>query len=148
MKPEVNKVMTALSGTILTKIMPNLNSEYAQRDAGLLSLIMTAASEEYDRAAEVRVAENRDMRTVFAAAAHEVQDRELSDRLEAAAKTTDANLRISALNKSNNELRQLLIDLQVYVEGQDADWASAIDRQIWDALRASTKRRAIAFFPL
>jgi hypothetical protein len=86
-EPEVDKVLTSFSGTLLTKIMPQLKSEYAQKDLTLIALELNAAAEEYDRAAENRMTENRAMRALFAEALQLLDDGELRAALADAVET-------------------------------------------------------------
>ena len=109
--------------------------------------MLAAAAEEFDRAAEVRVAENRSMREILRAATEHVPEGDLRSRLTVAAEEREASLRIGDLNAVNDRLRSLLIELQTLVEGSDEEWAHRIDRAIWAELRASARRRAIFFYP-
>lgn len=147
MKPEVDKVLVGFSGTLIGKIMPHVGLEYVQRDVQLMALALTAMAEEYDRAAEVRFSENRDMRELFAAAAGRIGDEVLSSRLKEAGESSDESLRVSTLNKENARLRELLIELHATVEESEEDGAREIETEIWRTLRSSTERRALSFFP-
>jgi hypothetical protein len=146
-EPEVDKVLMSFSGTLLTKIMPHLSSEYAQKDLTLIALALNGAAEEYDRAAENRMAENRAMRAIFEAAAPLIDDAELKARMEAASQAEPKSLRIRDLNAANSMLSEALIELQKHVELQQGDAWHAIEEQLWTELKARGQRRAIAFFP-
>jgi len=146
MKPEVDKVLLGFSDTLIEKIMPHVGMEYVQRDVTLLSLALMASAEEYDRAADIRFSENKDMREIFAAVAERIEG-DLGVRLKEAGRSSDRSLRISALNDENVPLRKLLIELHAFVEESNDDWAPEIDALIWKALHDSTQRRALSFFP-
>lgn len=148
MKPEVDEVLRALMEKLLLEVAPNVGDPYVRSNVEVAAGILAAAAEEYDRAAEIRVAENRSMRAIFRAAAASVPDRALRPRLEAAGAAADPSLRVSALNAENDRLRALLIELHAYVEERDEDWARRTDRAIREELRASASRRALSFFPL
>jgi hypothetical protein len=60
-----------------------------------------------------------------------------------AAGSQEASLRISALDASNDALRQLAIELHAYVETQDAPAARRIEASLWRELAASTERRKL-----
>lgn len=146
-EPEVDKVLTSFSGSLLIKIMPHLRSEYAQKDVGVMALVLNAAAEEYDRAADNRMAENRALRAIFADAVPLLPAGELRTALEEAAKAEPKSLRIRDLNAANAALNALLIDLHAHAESQsDAAWR-ALEAKIWDELKARTRRRSIGFFP-
>lgn len=146
-EPEVDKVLTSFSGTLLTKIMPHLRSEYAQKDAGVMALVLNAAAEEYDRAAENRMTENRALRALFAEAIALLPAGELRAALEEAAKAEPKSLRIRDLNAANAALNARLIELHAYAEEARGDAWRALEAKIWDELKARTKRRSIGFFP-
>jgi len=146
-EPEVDKVLTALSGTLLTRIMPHVKSEYAQKDLGFIVLVLNGAAEEYDRAAENRMQENRAMRKLFADAASIVGDEALRTRLQKAASAEPKSLRIRDLNAANAELSALLIDLHAHIEEQAGPECRELEQKIWDELKGRTQRRAIGFFP-
>ncbi len=150
MRPEAHDVLGVFAGTLLTAVQPEIGSEYFQKDVGIMSYILMAAAEEYNRAAEIRVRENKDMRGVFRAAAEHVKDADLKQRLEEAAKGEDTSLLVEDLNISNDALRGLLIEVHELAESASLDgaaWASGLDRHIWNVLEASVQRRAFTFFP-
>lgn len=143
MKPEVDVVLGGFLGTLLTEIAPQLGGEYSLGSVGLVAMTMGMAAQEYDKAADVRVAENREMRALFADAAGVVEDKGLKVRLSEAAATEDTSFRISALNATNDALTKLLIELQATVEESRASWAAGLEARIWDYLVASVERRKI-----
>jgi hypothetical protein len=147
MKPEVDVVLRSMMTKLLLEVAPAVGDAYVRSNVEAMVALLAAAAEEFDRAAEVRVAENRSMRAIFRAAAEQVSDRDLRARLALAGDENDASLRIGDLNASNDRLRALLIELQALVEGRDEEWARQIDGAIWAELRASTRRRAISFYP-
>lgn len=146
-EPEVDKALSSFSGTLLTKIMPHLTSEYAQRDLTLIALALNGAAEEYDRAAENRLAENRATRAIFREALPLLGEGELRDALAAAATSEPKSLRIRDLNAANSALAALLIDLQGHVEGRSGAAWRDLELKIWEELKLRTTRRAIGFFP-
>ena len=103
--------------------------------------------EETERAAARRVDENAALRALFARAAEQVADTELRRRLGAAAASRDPSLLLSELERANAELRALLIELHAHVEEQAAQWARALDAEIWRELVASTERRRLSLAP-
>ena len=93
--------------------------------------------------AERRFDENRALRAIFAQAAPDIADAALRARLVEAAEAQETSLRISALDASNESLRQLAIELHAYVEAQDAPAARRIEALLWRELAASTERRKL-----
>jgi hypothetical protein len=147
MKPDVDLTLQLIASSLITEIVPKLSDDYTQRNSMLTAMLLQSAAEEWDRAAARRVEENRALRRLFQEAAGEVRDRDLRARLEAACQEEDASLRISDLNRSNDRLRMLLIELQAHVEELDGEAARRIEQAIWQELRISTERRALSLAP-
>ncbi|ABS64111.1 conserved hypothetical protein [Parvibaculum lavamentivorans DS-1] len=145
MKPDVPVVMRGLFGTMLTEIAPNLTAEYSAGSIGIMSMMIFMTAEEYDRAADIRAAENAEMRALFAEAAGLVDDAGLKAKLAEAAKGRDGSLRVSALDKENSALAALLIELHVHAEESTAPHAAGLEARIWDYLLASVERRKLPF---
>ena len=71
----------------------------------------------------------------------------LRSDLEASLKPSDANIRISALERENNELRRVLIRLHAHVEELEGEAARSLEDGIWAELLESTVRRKISIAP-
>ena len=147
MKPEVDLVLRSMMTKLLLEVAPAVGDAYVRSNVEAMVALLAAAAEEFDRAAEVRVAENRAMREILRAATEHVPDEGLRARLAAATEEREPSLRIGDLNASNDRLRALLIEVHALVEGRDEEWARRIDRAIWTELRASAHRRAISSYP-
>ncbi|MCF8470417.1 MAG: hypothetical protein K9G30_06505 [Parvibaculum sp.] len=145
MKPDVNTVMQGFLMTLLGDIAPHLDAEYAVGNTSIMGMMLLLAGEEYDRAADIRVAENAEMRALFGGAVSFVDDARLKARLNAAASGKDTSLRITALDATNASLLALLIELHEYVEAADTSSAKRLEERIWDYLISSTERRKITF---
>lgn len=143
MKPEVDQILGLSAGQLLGGIAPLLPTGYSQGAVSLVAFMMILSAQEYERAADIRVAENNDMRALFTSLAAQVDNAELKAKLETAAATMDSSLKISALDAANYELRRLLISLQIYVEAQPGEDARAAEKRIWQTLRALADRRAL-----
>ncbi len=83
------------------------------------------------------------MRGLFADAARDVPDPDLQRRLLKAAREVDDSLLISALNASNSELKELMIELHLATEMNDSDWAHNTDELIWAMLAEFTAARKL-----
>ena len=143
MKPDVGTVMQGLFGTLLGDIALHLNAEYSMGNVGIMGMMMFMTAEEYDRAADIRAAENAEMRSLFSHAAALVTDDALKKKLAAAASEKEGSFRVTALNARNAALAALLIELQTHVEASDASWARSLEARIWDHLVAATERRKL-----
>jgi hypothetical protein len=145
MKPDVPVVMRGLFGTMLMEIAPNLTAEYSAGSIGIMSMMIFMTAEEYDRAAEIRAAENAEMRALFAEASGLVEDAGLKVKLAEAGQGKDGSLRISALDAENAALAALLIELQAHVEESTGTQAAGLEARIWDYLVAAADRRKLTF---
>jgi len=147
MKPDVDLTLQLIAASLMTEIGPKISDDYTQRNSMLTAMLLQMAAEEWDRAASRRVEENRALRRLFAEAAAETHDPGLRARLEAASREEEGGLRISELNRSNDGLRRLLIELHSHVEAIDGEAARRIEAAIWKELRISTERRAVSVAP-
>lgn len=140
MKPEVDQILALSANQLLGTIAPLLPDSFAQGMASALGLAAMLAAQEYDRAAEIRVTENDEMRALFRAAVSVVADGQLKAELSNAAQLRESSLKISALNEVNYALRRQLIRLHAYVE--DAG-LHEYERRIWTLLQDSANRRSL-----
>ena len=140
MKPEVDQILGLSAGQLMGQLAPLLPNSFAIGGASLIGVMMTFAAQEYERGADIRVAENGDLRALFRDAASQVGDAELKTMLAKAAATEDRSLKISMLNAENTELRRVLIHLQAHAEEKGL---TALERRIWDLLKASADRRLL-----
>jgi FKBP-type peptidyl-prolyl cis-trans isomerase (trigger factor) len=147
MKPDVDLTLQLIAASLITEIGPQISDDYTQRNSMLTAMLLQTAAEEWDRAAARRVDENSVLRQLFAEVAPEIGDRDLSARLEAASGEEEESLRISDLNRSNDRLRALLIELHAHLEEIDTEAARRIEAAIWQELRVSTERRAQSLAP-
>jgi hypothetical protein len=139
MKPEVGTILS-LSAQRLAQGIGAEGAAFAQGTVGLISVVLSMSANEYERGAEIRVAENNDLRTVMGKLAASVRDTGLRAKLEEAARSKDLSLRISGLNEANYRLRRLLTELQIDAEDRhDRD----AQNEIWTVLRAAADRRLV-----
>jgi len=147
MKPDVDVTLQLIAASLALEIAPKISDDYTMRNSMLTAMLLQCAAEEWDRAAARRVEENRILRQLFGEAAPEIGDPDLRGRLEAVSREDDEDLRISELNRSNDRLRTLLIELHAHVEEIDSEPARRIEAAIWQELRISTERRALSLAP-
>jgi hypothetical protein len=143
MKPEVGTIL----GLTIQKLALGIGDEgapFAQGTVGLLASVLNLSAKEYERGADIRFTENREIRALFAELAPSITDLALRKELIAASGATDPSLRISDLNEANYALRRLLTRLQI-----DAEEHGALDAQkrIWAVLKALAQRRLVQLGP-
>jgi len=143
MTPDAQDILNKSADQLMGQLAPALNAQYSQGAAAVMALLMKFAAKEYERGADIRAAENADIRALFAELAPRVDDAKLRKRLENAAATRDTSLAISALNAANHDLRRTLISVQIWIE----DNGTRADQQrIWSVLKASADRRIVSLF--
>jgi len=141
-KPDVPVALGKLGQALLLQIGPEIRAEYPQRSALVATMLLQCIAEEWERAAARRVEENSALRELFRTAV--VEDAPLAERLRQAADTRDDDLRVSALDRANDSLRALLIELHAYAEERGA---TQLEQAIWHELLRSTQRRALSVAP-
>ena len=147
MKPEIPNVLEIIAGTLLFDVAPHVSPSYRQSSVGVTAMLLGMIREEWDRAAARRIEENAALRALFRDAVSAVSDTDLRRRLEAAAGSSDASLLVSELEKGNDALRALLIELHAFVEQQSGAASRALEDAIWRELAASTERRRVSLAP-
>ncbi len=147
MKPEVPNVLEILAGTLLFDVAPHVSPSYRQSSVAVTAMLLGMVREEWDRAAARRIEENAALRTLFRAALRAVADTDLRRRLEEAAAASDSSNLVSVLERANDTLRALLIELHEHVERQASAEAREVEAAIWRELSASTDRRRLALAP-
>lgn len=126
MKPEASDILN-ISSEQLMGLIPSLSASYQQGAVAVQALLIKFAAREYERGAEIRVAENAAIRALL---------RELAPELKL---PEDASLAISALDTVNAELRRRLIAVHAKAD------ASA-NKRIWRLLKDLAARRAVSLF--
>lgn len=147
MKPEADRLLEVAAAHVLMRVAPKLGPGYEQSSMLVLMALLNAVREESERAASRRVEENRELRSIFAAARPVVVDASLRSRLSDVADGDDRDLAISALERSNAGLRALLIELHAHLEELDTAPASDLEARIWQELVRSTERRKLVMGP-
>lgn len=115
MKPTPEQVLNQSFVKLAMELGPALPPSYEQGSLTLIGLLLLMTAQEFNRAADVRVKENRAMRSIFVEAGRRA-NKEFADRLAAAAKGGDDDLTIAALDQRNADLKRLLIELHVDAE--------------------------------
>jgi predicted metal-dependent HD superfamily phosphohydrolase len=143
MTPEADHILRNSAAQIMSELAPLLPAGYAQGALMLHAILILFAAREYERGAEIRAAENADLRALFRDCGAVVTDAALKDAIARASETSDESLAISALTESNAALRKLLIALHAHVEDCDGPAARDAERRIWTALKILAARRLV-----
>ena len=144
MKPDVSVYFRELVRALREDFAPKLPTAFEQGAALRLAMLSQAASEEFDRAAARRLEENEAMRRLFERASSIVKTPDLLTRLQTVGCLREDSIHVSALDRVNQTLRDLLIELHAHVETHAGDDARALEADIWFEFSASTARRALS----
>ena len=147
MKPDVAKALEIVAGRLLFDVAPNVTPSYRQSSIGVTAMLLGIVREEWDRAAARRLEENAALRALFRDAAKSVTDTDLRRRLAEAAASSDASALVSELERGNDALRALLIELHAYVEQDASPALRPLEDAIWRELLLSTERRRLSIAP-
>jgi hypothetical protein len=140
-KPSLDALLMQLGTQLRDRIAPQVATSYLASGVGLTATMLALAAQQFDSAAQVRVAENSALRALFARAADVVDDAALRAQLREAASGSNGDLRISALDAANDRLLRTLITLHAAVDARDEPWASALNGEIWSLLSGFAERR-------
>jgi hypothetical protein len=121
--PNVRDVLQGVAVALASPPSPEAGPAYTASRMGMVGTLAMLAAAEADRAACDAIAENADIRALFAEAGAYDAD----GALAAAAAETDADLSVPALDAANARLRRLLIGLHEKVEVADD---AAMNRKI------------------
>ena len=114
MTPSVQEVMRGCAAALAQPPSADAGPDYLASRVGMISMLANLAAQEADHAAAAAIAENADIRALFASAT--AYDGALGGRLGAAAREVDGDLSLTALETANAGLRRLLIELHERVE--------------------------------
>lgn len=115
MKPSPELVLNQAFAKIAMEMGPALPAGYGQGSATTTGVVLLLVAQEFNRAAAVRLSENKAMRELFGAQAALVTG-DLGGALRAEAAGLDEDMTVSALEVSNGRLKKLLIRLHEHAE--------------------------------
>lgn len=144
MTPKVPDVLAEIAGLIGRSLTPGGDPAEKAANLGLSAALLGLAAQRWDGMAHALVEENRAIRPILARGADLLGE----GRWRTLAAGADEDFRISALEKTNAELRGALLDLHERAEAADGEAARALEAAIWDELRESTRRRLVAGSPI
>lgn len=141
MKPDTIQLLHTIASTLAGDIYPRLDSSYHQSILSQMIELLIGIAAEFDQAAASLFEENRKYRELFRNCHGSVTDAPLKERLTQEFEVTDQDLRVTALDKSNQELSTLLIELQTHLESIDTEKTRELSEAIWQELMMRAMRR-------
>lgn len=147
MNPTPPRVLQGMAANLLAEVLPCIQAPFGQQLVGIAAMLNMMVAEEFDRAAERLVTENRLVREILhdgRALLGEACPPTVTAALESPAAPT---LRIPDLQAENSTLRAALIELHAAVEQAEGEAARALEERIWQELIESTRRRHFSVRP-
>lgn len=144
MRPDPPIVLRGIAAALIQEVAPEVSSAFGMGTIGNSVGLLTFVAQEFDRAAARLVTENKAIVSLFRDAldGELVPDHVLSGRMqEASGRDLFADLHVSALQRLNDDLRAILVDLHAAVDRASGEAAAAFGERIWEELKESTRRR-------
>ena len=140
-------ILTRLVGPLFGEISAALPEEsYTRGTTQVVGSLLLLAAREYEEGADMLVWENKEIRKLLGEGAALMNEAEASTRMEQAARTLDESFLISTLEKNNDALKRMLIELHSAVEHRGDDASQKMNEAIWKFLRESAEKHRIDFF--
>lgn len=136
MKPDIPAVLEDVARKLRETILPDLKGFQANM-VGMTAAMLDMTAEAWDGAADQLVRENAALAMLLGQGSALTGDPEFRD----AAMEEAEDLKISTLERINDQRRRALITLQARIETDQS--AQALNTAIWDELRTSTERRRV-----
>ena len=133
MIPYPSQTLADIAQRIATHLLPELDSEFAQADAGLIMGLLLTFSQDYERAIDARMEDIKDMQTLFAALP---ADTPALEKMRAYVGQAPASLKLADVNQLHGEGLRHLIAVHAWAEAHDED----LDQAIWQLLRRHSER--------
>jgi hypothetical protein len=143
MKPDLSRALQGVGMTMITKLMPEIQTAFGQQEAGLAAQLAFWASEEAERGADNLVTETRATRELLQAGLP-LAGAAKADVEAALATPAAPNFRLSSLEAEIDAVRRGLVALQTALEANASPEAEALNERIWAELIESTRRRQFA----
>ena len=136
---------TAIGGIVqrlLTSVMPELHTSYGITDVGLIATLLGMIAQDFERAAEARMQDIREMRDIFSDASDLLHDARISAHLDEARELPLHDLSIGNLDDAHALHSRLLIDVHARVEQLSSRAAEQVNLRIWEHLEKHAERHA------
>jgi uncharacterized protein YicC (UPF0701 family) len=141
MIPHTPAAIGGIAQRLMTNVLPDLRTNYGVADIGLISALLAMVAQDFERAAEARLADIREMRDIFSDAADLLHAEKIAAHLRDACELPLHDLHISKLDEVHALHSQLLIDVHARVEQlADSRAAAQVNLRIWEHLTRHVER--------
>ena len=141
MRPNAEEVLRGVAVSLMTYVLPEVESAYARTQLGIIAALLGVAANDWDGSAQRLVDDNASLRTLAARAADEPASGPLRDELRALAGETDVSVRVSDLSASNARLRDVVARLGARVVN---DETSPLRADVIEMLRTDAEARTVS----
>ena len=141
MKPDINTALVFSAQEITTRFLPLIKGEYDQSRLGSWGGLMLIASLQLDSAADNLYKENNQMSIWLQSKLYNINDENLKRKIQDVSSKKPEDIKISTLDKYNQTLRALFIEVQIIME--DLEEVSSL-KESWVILREMHGHRKIS----
>ena len=124
-----SQVLQDIALRMATRVIPELGSEFAQADTGLLIGLLGTLAQDYERAAYNLDVDIREIKKIF-------EQAPMDEARITYLQSQPSSLHLNDLTAFHDQGQALLIKLHAWAEENDA----RLDKAIWAYLRASSER--------
>ena len=146
MRPNAEEVLRGVQSSLLTYILPELQTEYARTEVMLVSALLGIVAAQADGAAQRLVDDNASLRELAGrgaiALARDPARAELAEALGSLANGSDASVRLSELSAANGQLRAAIA--QLGAAAQENASLAGLRQEVLDSLRLEAESRSFA----
>jgi hypothetical protein len=145
MIPKGSQSIGDLVMRIAQDLIPRAPDAYTATDIGYLTLLLTMIGQDFDRVADVLVAEHQEASEILTRALSHLDEPGLKGRIEAALAATAPSLTVPDLNLRADQELAALIEVHTAVEAAmaaGAPWSEGLNAAIWRFLEGYAARRA------
>ena len=140
MIPNTPKAIAFLAQRLFTHVLPEQRTNFGVADVALLGLLFEMVGQDFDRAAQARLEDLREMRAIFAQARALALGDALVARLDEAVARDLSDVRVSRLDEAHALHCRVLIELHASIEELGTPEAARLDRLVWEHLERHAER--------
>lgn len=145
MIPNTPKAVTFLAQRLLSHVLPGQQTAFGAADVALLSMLLEMVGQDFERAAQTRLEDVREMRGIFAEARGLPLDEALVARMNDARACDLSDVRIARLDEVHALHGKALIELHARIQQLDTAEAARLDRLVWEHLERHAERHHYDF---
>ncbi len=145
MIPKGAEGIAHIATRIMADLIPKTTDSYTIADLAMTASLIDMIGQDYDRAADVLVGDDADMRPILRDGLDHVVEGVLKQRIVAALASRPASLRVQDLSAHADAMLKVLVDLHAAIEvaeRQGAAWASEVNLRMWTFLDGYVEKRA------